>query len=441
MLPPYPRAFRPGRRRRPIAAAVPLLLLPFGARLDAQQAALPPSTRVQGEALRTCDAATVNIDWEEARVALLPLLTRLPGLRRLQINPDSEATGGWQQLTPDDLAPLLELPALETLTIPYCAHLSVAHLQRLAGCKRLASLSCINEAFTLDAAIAAALAELPALRTLDLSLIRVTPAGLAALAKVERLERLDLSHCRDLDAAGMAAVAGLAQLRSLELSGVGRPDMLQAMRGGGAPETWALDAASMQRLAAMPNLRELGLRECTLAPHLLAGLPPKLTSLQLQGWQVDAAAIADLRRLADLRALDLRPAATSAEVRQQVAAAAAGVLGSLHLEQLRWYGALPPELRSVIAGQADLRQLGLPLVDDLAFVASLPKLEHLLLWPRLPPLDGEESAEPGVQPRDLAVLRASKSLRRLTWHDRTLDAATVAALQQALGAQIELQQQ
>lgn len=336
MLPPLLRhvATAPGNRRR-VATVTSLLLLILDTGLGAQQAAapLPPPARASGVALRDLDAATTNVDWEEVRVADLPLLARLPALRRLQINPNTDDAGGWPKVTPDDLAPLLALPALETLTLPYCAPLSVAHLQRLAGCKRLAKLMCINEAFLLDAAIGAAFAEFPALRTLELSVIRVTAEGLGALAKVERLERLELSGCRGLDAAGMAAVAGISQLHSLDLSSVGRPDMIAAMRGGGAPPSWALDVPTMKLLAKMPKLRELALRECVLAPHLLAELPLQLSSLQLQGWQIDVTAIGDLRRLAGLRALELWPSGPTAEEWPRVAAAAAGLLGSLHLDR------------------------------------------------------------------------------------------------------------
>jgi hypothetical protein len=99
------------------------------------------------------------------------------------------------------------------------------------------------------------------------------------------------------------------------------------------------------------------------------------------------------------------------------------------------------DVRGAIAAQAALRELAVPLVDDLGFVARLPKLELLELWPRLRPLDGSATTPPAPTAAELQPLRASKTLRRVIYRDTTLDAATVAALRQALGAQISLQLQ
>lgn len=439
---PAPLRPRPLHRRSPFPALATLLLCGASLRAQTAPAPLPEPVRVTGHEIAGIASGTANINWEEASVADLPQLERLPKLRRLQINPMTQGDGGWAKITPEQLAPLAALPALEVLTIPFNAHLSVAHLQRLANCKQLTQLSCINEAFTLDAEIAGAFAAFPRLRWLDLSVLPVTAAGLAALQKCERLENLELDHCRNLDAACIEAVAGLTRLRSLQLSGVGRPDMIAAMRGGGgAPPTWALDAEAMRRLAAMPGLREISLLECTMAPHLLAELSLQLTSVKLWGYQVDAASLADLRRLPALRALDLYPTASSEEDRERAAAAAAPLLGSVHLERLRWYGALTKDVRGAIAEQMDLRELAVPLADDLGFLTRLPKLEQLELWPRLRPFAGGAGSASAPTAADFAPLRESKSLRRVVYHDTTLDAGARAALQKALGAAIELRLQ
>lgn len=408
----------------------------FAASLSAapQQAEPTPplgrAARSEGAAAKGLDAATVNLDWENVAVADLPLLARFPGLRRLQVNPETDAgIAAWQAVTADALAPVCALTSLEDLTLPYCAHLSAEHLRRLAACKRLASVMFINENLTLDAEVAGALATWPALRSLRLALIEVTPAGLAALAKIPNLESLELANCRGLDAAGIEAVGKLANLRVLGLGGVGRPDMLARMRGQDAPPAWALTMAAMEQIAQLPALRELELVDCTLAPQLLLALPEKLVALELRGHDVDVQALQDLRKHGALRSLRLSEAGATEAEREQFGKAVAGLLGVLRLERFGWLGSVAADLREAIASQADLRELSLPCDPDLGFAAALPKLERLDLWPRAEPPTAAE----------LGVLQASKSLRIVAYHDTKLAGDVVAELRKALGARIALQ--
>lgn len=418
----------------PIAFA--LFATIVGAR--AQEAVtLPPPLRVEGAAIAKVDAATTNINWEEATVADLRHLARLPALRRLQINPGSDDTAAWQSVPVSAFSALTSLPVLEEVTVPYCCHLTPEHLRKLAGCARLAKVMFINENFTLDAEVAGALATWPALRLLDLSLIPVTSKGIAALAAAQHLEELRLMNCRGLDAESFAAVTGLTKLRSLALSGVGQADILARMRGDGTA-SWALDAAAVKRLATMPALRELCLQECVLAPHVLAELPSTLTSVKLSGAEVDAAVVKDLRRLGGLRRLDLQTSGAAPEGPDAAIAEVVTLLGALHLESFSWYGDVTVELCKAIGDQQDLRELECRCPDDLAFLARLPRLARLVLTCPLPGLDRRILWAPTANA--FAALKASKSLREVVYRDpeHAVGPELVAELQRALGAGIVL---
>lgn len=400
---------------------------------------LPPPVRVEGAAVEQVDVTTVNIDWENVTIADLPRLARLPGLRRLQINPHGDGAAAWRNVTPDELAPVCALPALEDLTLPFCAHLSPEHLGRLAKCERLASVLFLNEILTLDAATAGALARWPALRSLRLSLIQVKPAGLAGLAQVRGLEVLELELCRGLDAECVAALAGLVKLRPLTLSGLGRPDMLARMQRRDATPSWALTAAAMRQIAALPALQELRLEECTLEPGLLKGLSPRLRALRLDGHDVDVQALHDVRGHGSLRALELREAGATDDERGRFRKEVADLLGTLHLERFRWYGTMSTDVCQAIAGLADLRELAVPCDAGLGFLTALPKLERLELWPRTTPNAGNDGTDGHPTASEFAALRASKSLRSVAHHDTKLPAAIVDELRKALGPKIELQ--
>jgi hypothetical protein len=428
-IPPY----RAKMMHLPVALA---LLTTIVAARTQEAVTLPPPLRVEGAAIAKIDVATANINWEEATVADLRHLARLPALRRLQINPSGDDTVAWQNVPVAAFNALAALPALEELTVPYCCHLTPEHLRKLAGCARLAKVMFINENFTLDAEVAGALATWPALRSLDLQLIPVTSKGIAALAAAPHLEELRLVNCRGFDAESLAAVTGLTKLRSLAFSGVGQADMIARMRGDGTL-SWALDAAAVARLAKMPALRELCLLECVLAPHVLAELPSTLTAMRLSGAEVDAAVVKDLRRLGGLRRLDLQTS-TTPEGRDAAIAEVVTLLGALHLESFSWYGDVSADLCKAIGDQQDLRVLECRCPDDLAFLARLPRLARLVLTCPLPGLDRRIVWAPAANA--FAALKASKSLREVVYRDpeHAVGPELVAELQRALGAGIVL---
>lgn len=404
--------------------------------LPAQTTApLPPPVRVEGPAIREVDADTTNINWEEATVADLTALTRLSKLRRLQINPNLDATNTWQTVSVADIAPLAELEALEDLTIPYCCHLTPEHLRKLARCPRLARVNFINECFVLDEPVGAALATWPALRSLRLSLIQVTSKGLGALAAAPHLEELNLTFCRDLDAEGFAAVTRIEQQRVLALWGTGQPEILARMRNRDTTPSWTLDLRAMRQLAAMPALRELSLTSCKLpAPHMLAELSPRLTALTLISEDVDEVGLADLRHLGDLRHLRLNDA--YAADRAAFRAAAANLIGTLHLDSLDWQGELTEAMRKAIGNQLDLRELTIVADADLTYAAQLPKLTQLELRRPPPAQGGPEAWKPRAA--SFVALTENKSLTEVVLAGHGLEAGAAEEVRKALGARIRL---
>ncbi|MCB9878666.1 MAG: hypothetical protein H6835_13795 [Planctomycetes bacterium] len=412
--------------------------------LAAQEpAALPAVVRVDGGALAGTAADVGNLEWEVVRVADLPLLVGRGSLRRLQINPDTDAIADWQQITVEQLRPLTALPALVELTLPFCCHVEVEHLRLLAGCPRLASICFVNEALVLDADAAAELAAWPSLHQLTLSHLKVESAGLRGLEAAAGLRRLALQGCRGLDQDGLQAVAALP-LEALVLERLGQPDLLARFTGGDTSPSWALHVAAMRQLASMSTLRELILRSCVLGDEVLAELPTRLTSLTLEDAEASPAALRHVRRLADLRHLSWRLPARSGDDAATTAAAddaaTADVLGALRLQSLHWSGALRPAVRKAIGSMAGLERFEGPCDDDLAFLAGLPEVHRLVLAerPAVQQADGSWLPSPPA-PASFAPLRGCRALTEVVYSGPLTDAER-SALQQALGDRITLLQ-
>lgn len=120
----------------------------------------------------------------------------------------------------------------------------------------------------------------------------VTDAGLAHVARLPELRRLDLAGCTKLKAAGMTHLAGVATLESLDL--------------------WSIPGIDTKALAAVARLRRLvslNLRRCRAVSPV--GLSPlsaltELTVLSLGDCpKVDSSALDAVAGLVNLVALDL----------------------------------------------------------------------------------------------------------------------------------------
>lgn len=145
----------------------------------------------------------------------------------------------------------------------------------------------------------------------ELEHTQVSGAGLAALANLPRLAELVL-HDRDLGELGFAALAGVTQLRQLELSGHTEDPR---MAGLGAlvglellrlhyPE---LDDRAMVEIGKLTHLRELDLSGAAISDSGLAPLVglTQLETLSLSRTRVTNRGLAHLAGLAKLRELAL----------------------------------------------------------------------------------------------------------------------------------------
>ena len=107
----------------------------------------------------------------------------------------------------------------------------------------------------------------------------LTDAGLRALARLRRLEALDLWRCKQISDAGVAALAGHPTLQALT---VGDPD-----------HTYHPGPAALAALGALPALRRLALHGCGRAWPLETLAPlarPPLSAFQLEACHVTPAA-------------------------------------------------------------------------------------------------------------------------------------------------------
>jgi len=313
----------------------------------------------------------------------LGALGDLGALSRLDLSGASGAAVG------RDLAGLGRLEHLVALGLADLGDLRGGALAHLAGLPRLRRLDLSGAAALADEDLAH-LAALPALEDLALARCRGLGGrgGLARLARLPGLRRLDLSHgrLRDGDLAALPRLAGLTHL-ALAQDGYGRrrlgdaaADLATALGGLVHLELpGSVSAAAVRRLAALPGLRRLGLEHAALDRGLVAAAAalPGLAELSFgyahpddrsAGWPAELAAAPELVRL-DLEHVQLGP--------EDLAA-----LGRLErLERLNLAHALPgaegAAAPALLAGLGGLRALdlsGCPRVGaDPAALAALAR--------------------------------------------------------------------
>ena len=140
---------------------------------------------------------------------------------------------------------------------------------------------------------ARAIAGLRELRELTLSLVSVTDESLQPLGELKKLERFSLTHRgtgRNKAAAGVAFVAQLPKLRSLELS-----------------RLVSLDDAVFSQLESMIQLESLSLGGGKITGAELGRLKrmPRLIELNLDGTKLDDRAMEKLAELTQLESLSI----------------------------------------------------------------------------------------------------------------------------------------
>ncbi len=216
-------------------------------------------------------------------------------------------------LTDTKLAAVCEIGSLRSLVIERC-HATDAGFAHLARLRNLTHLTLYDTPNLTDAGLARTLAEMPRLRSLDLtgfprplpSTIRglarsqpglvalqlgdgpVTDADLAALGQLTQLEVVNLNGSAVTDA-GVAHLAGLTKLRELHLNDVPITDV------------------GLAHLAGLIALEQL---YCSTARVTDAGLAtltrfPNLSMLSLCGARITDAGLPVLARLTGLISLEL----------------------------------------------------------------------------------------------------------------------------------------
>jgi len=394
------------------------------------QRALPKPVRANdADELSRLPANTTNLEVRFASGVELQGLMRFRDLRRLLILPpvaaasptDAAAWAKYQSdlraarerfADPHALAPLGTLQTLEDLEVSHGIPLSAEHLACLRNLK-LRSLG-IQDVDLRSATMRDALLAAPSFRSLRLTMSVVDAALLGGLEPL-RLDRLELLACPGLDDAAWAAIGKLRTLRHLEVTNQNDGG---CSVGGQPQRLGTLGDAAFDALAALPELRHLGLDESHFPGDLLARLPTSLVSLDLGDRPMNPGEARSLRRLTALRELTFgcgldEDTATS-------------VLPAWSLERLDYRGhAWGRPLLESLAAQPGLTELALQ-VSRRTDLKPLAAASHL----RMLELRGKswDPSGVGIALAQVESLAACKELRTLRLRDSGLDAQGVRQL-------------
>lgn len=175
----------------------------------------------------------------------LNFLKLLPKLKRLSFNGIQRRNAGacWTPLITDlDLDTISLLAGLEDLNLGVGVSLGRTGVAVGAG-------NChVTGGIQLTDLGVAKLAKLTKLRRLDISGAKITPAGLKVLKSLPQLERLSLWNCKGLDDSAAGEFASVPKLTMLDLSYTGAGD------------------GTLTSLESMPNLKLLYLTDTKVTP-------------------------------------------------------------------------------------------------------------------------------------------------------------------------------
>jgi internalin A len=183
----------------------------------------------------------LNLGGNKISGAGLHVLKLLPKLRKLSFYGIQRRNAGWcwaPVVTDLELDTIALLGGLEDLNIGFGVGLGVPRPDDLGPADGEAECRIAGGTRVTDLGLAK-LAALKKLRRIDLSGSAITAAGLKTLAALPQLERLSLWNVKGIDDAAVAQLAMLPNLATLDLS-----------------DTAVTDEA-LARLAKLPNLRHL----------------------------------------------------------------------------------------------------------------------------------------------------------------------------------------
>ena len=372
----------------------------------------------------------------------LQVVTRFEHLRALRLWPEKSTFlgirtgyhGSWTKPPADLLKPIAELKRLEVLRLPSELAVTPELLTPLAGHPTLREIQFVGDELNLDDGLVAAMAKIPQLRSLNLRFVPISGDRLHALAKLP-VTSLELEFCRGLDANAWRA---MPSLRALQRLAIHDWDWNVVVGQSKPAPGWTPTLADLGHLQELPDLRSLELLHCSVEDAQLAALPDALTKLHLFGTRLTPTGLDGLRRFSQLRDLlvDTRGESSLLLARMfgpdplPAAEATASALQTLHLETLRYIGALTPTVATAIGAQAGLRDLTIeckePEPGTVALLLANLKL-HRLAWQGTLGPDAESAAPERSALRDLlAAVKNQPELRELELRARAL--VDVAAL-------------
>ncbi|MBL8176380.1 MAG: hypothetical protein JNK48_17015 [Bryobacterales bacterium] len=270
----------------------------------------------------------------------------------------------------------------------------------------------IDLAWVTDGDIAS-LAELPHLKTLDLSFTLITDAALEQLSPLRGIEHLNLQSAELLTDAAIAHIRGWKQLRSLQLRGTDITD------------------TSMEYIAELPALERLDVSYTQITNNgmeYLAGLN-RMEDLSIGGNKISGVGLHILKSLPRLKRLNLSGAqkrnsgtwGTALTEADMGTIAALAQLEALNLAGVRLTNSGLARLRSLVRlKELDLSktQVGAAALDTLQSMAAM---ERLSLWKTA-----------GIDDSAVPALGALKGLKLLDAAETKLSEAGAAALRKAL---------
>jgi Leucine-rich repeat (LRR) protein len=240
---------------------------------------------------------------EELTDADLAPLGKLTKLRDLSVS--------GSKLTPAAYAHLEDLTQLEEIrvgnTFDGLGDEYLAHMKKMTKLKKLH----IGKDKLTDAGMAH-MKNFTELRELDLEGPKVTPAGLASLAALKKLQKLTVLSCDAINGDGMAPLKELTELQSLEFVYCGPLNAKATAHLQGLTKLKRLrfdsvENEALQGIAGLKNLEDLQLFYTTVGDaglKHLSGLTG-LRSLNLMKTQVTDAGLMNLSGLTELKRLSL----------------------------------------------------------------------------------------------------------------------------------------
>jgi Leucine-rich repeat (LRR) protein len=192
----------------------------------------------------------------------LHVLKLLPKLRSLSFYGIQRRNAGWcwaPVVTDLELDTIALLGGLEELNVGFGVALGAPRPKDLGPADGEAECRIAGGTRITDMGVAK-LAKLKKLRRLDLSGSAITPMGVKTLAALPQLERLSLWNAKGIDDGAAAHWEALGTLASLDLSDT------------------AVGDATLVRLSTLPNLRRLYVSETQVTPQGLAAFHSKRPS-------------------------------------------------------------------------------------------------------------------------------------------------------------------